>query len=157
GLLDSRTDVLTSIHIVLQLLMVSGAVLLFAAFQRTALPYMLSVLAAVVVMMFLIMIFRHLIPRIITYRNPEALAVPLFPVVNALDVMLTPISCLLMSGLNYFHREGSDEPAKEEEASEEEIQAVIDAGQEEGILERDEGEMIQSIVPFGDKVAREVM
>ena len=49
------------------------------------------------------------------------------------------------------------EPAKEEETSEEEIQAFIDAGQEEGILERGEGEMIQSIVHFGDKVAREVM
>jgi CBS domain containing-hemolysin-like protein len=49
------------------------------------------------------------------------------------------------------------EPDKEEETSEEEIQAFIDAGQEEGILEQDAGEMIQSIVQFGDKVAREVM
>ena len=58
----------------------------------------------------------------------------------------------------YFHRwEAEMEPEKEEEASEEEIQAFIDAGQEEGILEHDEGEMIQSIVHFGDKVAREVM
>ena len=57
---------------------------------------------------------------------------------------------------NYFHRWEEDlEPAKDEEASEEEIQAFIDAGQEEGILEVDEGEMIQSIVQFGDKVARE--
>ena len=60
--------------------------------------------------------------------------------------------------LNYFHRwEEEMEPDKEEETSEEEIQAFIDAGQEEGILEHDEGEMIQSIVHFGDKVAREVM
>ena len=60
--------------------------------------------------------------------------------------------------MNYFHRaEEGAEPEKEEEASEEEIQAFIDAGQEEGILEQDEGEMIQSIVQFGDKVAREVM
>src|SRR5205823_14784981 len=60
--------------------------------------------------------------------------------------------------MNYFHRwEEQIEPNKEEEASEEEIQAFIDTGQEEGILERDEGEMIQSIVHFGDKLAREVM
>src|SRR5204862_8309215 len=59
---------------------------------------------------------------------------------------------------NYFHQwEQEVEPAKEEETAEEEIQAFIDAGEEEGILERDEGEMIQSIVHFGDKVAREVM
>ena len=65
---------------------------------------------------------------------------------------------MFMSALNYFHRlEDQIEPAKEEEASEEEIQAFIDAGQEEGILERDEGEMIQSILQFGDIVARDVM
>jgi CBS domain containing-hemolysin-like protein len=60
--------------------------------------------------------------------------------------------------MNYFTRwEAENESEKEEEASEEEIRAFIDAGQEEGILERDEGQMIQSIVHFGDKVAREVM
>jgi len=157
-LLETRTDVLTSIHILVQLLMVSGAVLLFAALQRTSLPYGLSVLTAVAVMMLLIMIFRQLIPRIITYRNPEAVLVYLFPILNAVHLILTPISRLLMAGLNYFHRtEQGAEPEKEEEASEEEIQAFIDAGQEEGILERDESEMIQSIVQFGGKVAREVM
>jgi CBS domain containing-hemolysin-like protein len=60
--------------------------------------------------------------------------------------------------MNYFQSwEEEVEPAKVAEASEEEIQAFIDAGQEEGILESDEGELIQSIVHFGDKVAREVM
>src|SRR5207302_4228581 len=71
---------------------------------------------------------------------------------------LRPVSLLLISALHYFHQwEQEVEPAKEDETSEEEIQAFIDAGEEEGILERDEGEMIQSIVHFGDKVAREVM
>src|SRR5262249_8107105 len=71
---------------------------------------------------------------------------------------IRPVSFPLASALNYFRRWEEDiEPAKEEETSEEEIQAFIDAGQEEGILEHDEGEMIQSIVHFGDKVAREVM
>ncbi len=157
-LLDTRAEVLTSIHILIQLLMVSGAVLLFAVFERTAMPYTGSVLAAVVVLMFFILIFRHLIPRIITYRNPEAVLVHIFPILRTVHLTLTPISRLLMSGLNYFHRpEAGAEPEKEEEASEEEIQAFIDAGQEEGLLERDESEMIQSIVQFGDKVAREVM
>src|SRR5207247_129598 len=75
-----------------------------------------------------------------------------------ISIQMFPVSGVLMSVLNYFHRiEEQKEPAKEEEASEEEIQAFIDAGQEEGILERDEGEMIQSILQFGDIVARDVM
>ena len=54
-----------------------------------------------------------------------------------------------MSVLNRFHRwDEETESEDEEEASEQEIQAFIDAGQEEGILEQDEGAMIQSIVPI---------
>src|SRR5215467_9813519 len=157
-LLDSRIEVLTSIHIVIQLLMVSGSVLLFGALQRLPIPYSVAIILAVILTMLAIIVFRHLIPRIITHRNPEAVLVHLFPVLQTVHLALDPVSRLLITGMNYFHRtEEGAEPEKVEEASEEEIQAFIDAGQEEGILEQDEGEMIQSIVQFGDKVAREVM
>jgi putative hemolysin len=157
-LLDTRAEVLTSIHIVIQLLLVAGAVLLFMALERRPIPYTASVIITVVVMMFVILIFRHLIPRIVTIRSPELVLIRLFPIFKVAHFTLSPLSRLLMSMLSYFRRlEEETEPANEEEASEEEIQAFIDAGQEEGILERDEGEMIQSIVHFGDKVAREVM
>src|SRR5437016_8326868 len=157
-LLDTRGEVLTSIHIVIQLLLVAGAVLLFTALEWRPIPYTASVIITVVVMMFVILIFRHLIPRILTIRSPELVLIRLFPIFRLAHFTLSPLSRLLMSMLRYFRRlEEEIEPAKEEEASEEEIQAFIDAGQEEGILERDEGEMIQSIVHFGDKVAREVM
>src|SRR5215467_10735235 len=157
-LLDGRIEVLTSIHIVIQLLMVAGSVLLFGALQRLPIPYSAAIILAVVLTMMAIIVFRHLIPRIITYRNPEAVLIHLFPVLQTVHLALDPVSRLLITGMNYFHRtEEGAEPEKVEEASEEEIQAFIDAGQEEGILEQDEGEMIQSIVQFGDKVAREVM
>jgi CBS domain containing-hemolysin-like protein len=45
----------------------------------------------------------------------------------------------------------------EEEASEREIQAYLEAGQAAGILEGEEGEFFQSLVDFFDTVAREVM
>ncbi len=40
---------------------------------------------------------------------------------------------------------------------EEEIQSLIDEGEQQGLLTEDEGEMIQSIFSFRDKVAREIM
>jgi putative hemolysin len=157
-LLESRAEVLISIHILIQLLLVSGAVFLFTAFQHRQIPYAVTVLITVVVMMVVILVFRHLIPRIVTMRSPELALLRVFSIFRITHFVLGPISRLLMGALNYFHRwEEEMEPAKEEEASEEEIQAFIDAGQEEGILEHDEGEMIQSIVHFRDKVAREVM
>ena len=158
ALLETRAEVLMSIHIVIQMLLVFGAVLLFGAFERRQVRYVPGVLGTVIVMMFVILIFRHLIPRIITMRNPEIVFLRLFPIFKVAHFTLRPFSRPLMAALNYFHRWDEEmEPPKEEEASEEEIQAFIDAGQEEGILEHDEGQMIQSIVHFGDKVAREVM
>lgn len=158
ALLETRLEVLMSIHVVIQLLLVSGAVLLFGVFQRRQIPYIGGALGTIVVMIFVILIFRHLLPRILTMRNPEIVLLRLFPVFKIIHYTLRPFSRPLTAALNYFYRwEEEIEPVKEEETSDEEIQAFIDAGQEEGILERDEGQMIQSIVHFGDKVARELM
>ncbi|HUJ15711.1 MAG TPA: hemolysin family protein [Thermoanaerobaculia bacterium] len=44
-----------------------------------------------------------------------------------------------------------------EQVTEEEVQAFIDVGEEEGILEPSEGKMVHSVVEFGDRVARELM
>jgi CBS domain containing-hemolysin-like protein len=157
-MLETRGEVLTSVHIIIQLLLVAGAVFVVTLFERRELRYVVSVLGTVGVMMFVILVFRHLLPRIITMRSPEGVLLRLFPIFKIAHSALRPVSLLLISALNYFHQwEREVEPAKEEETSAEEIQAFIDAGEEEGILERDEGEMIQSIVHFGDKVAREVM
>jgi len=45
----------------------------------------------------------------------------------------------------------------EEEVTDEEVQAYIDVGEEEGIIEASEGKMLQSIVDFGDRLAHEIM
>jgi CBS domain containing-hemolysin-like protein len=53
----------------------------------------------------------------------------------------------------------TDDAAAAEEAptSAENIEALISAGTEEGLIEEEDRELIQSVVEFGDKVVREVM
>ncbi|HEX7420389.1 MAG TPA: hemolysin family protein [Thermoanaerobaculia bacterium] len=51
----------------------------------------------------------------------------------------------------------ADAAAAEEEPTQDEVQAYIDVGEEEGILEKSEGKMLQQIVDFGDRLARELM
>ncbi len=50
-----------------------------------------------------------------------------------------------------------EQAEEDEEPTEAEVQAFIDVGEDEGILEASEGKMIQSVVEFGDRVARELM
>lgn len=49
------------------------------------------------------------------------------------------------------------EPEEQREASEEEIDALIEEAEEEGIIEKEEGELLKSVVEFGDTIVREIM
>jgi CBS domain containing-hemolysin-like protein len=159
SLLESRTEVLLSIHLLIQSLMVAGAVFLFAAFNRRQVPYVAGMPGTIVLMFVLIVVFRQLIPRLVVARNPEMILIYLFPVFRLCVLLMRPFARLMTAVLNYFHswEEEIGPDKKEEEATEAEIQAFIDVGQEEGILADAEGEMIQSIVHFGDKIVREIM
>ena len=45
----------------------------------------------------------------------------------------------------------------EEDPSEAAVEALIEAGEEEGIIEESDRDLVRSAVEFGDKVVREVM
>jgi len=157
ALLESRTEVLMSLHLLIQSIMVAAAVFLFAAFNRRE-AYAAGMPGTIGLMFVLIILFRQLIPRLVAARNPELVLIYMYPLFRICSMLMRPIARLMTLVLNYFHSwEEEKDPAKEVEASEEEIQAFIDAGQEEGILEHSEGEMIQSIVHFGEKTVREIM
>lgn len=51
----------------------------------------------------------------------------------------------------------AEEAAVDEEPTEEAVQAYIDVGEEEGILEGPEGRLVHQIVDFGDRMAHELM
>ena len=77
--------------------------------------------------------------------------------------LLRLVSPVLGPLLRIFGRESkADQPVttaedEDEEASEREIQAYLEAGQAAGIFEGEEGEFVESLVDFFDTVVREVM
>ena len=158
ALVENRSEVLLSVHLFIELLVVASAVFLFGAFGRREIPYVAGMPGTIAAIFLIVLIFRQLVPRVVATRRPEKVLLYLLPFLRFTHLLMLPFSSVLTRVMNYFQSwEEEVEPAKVAEASEEEIQAFIDAGQEEGILESDEGQLIQSIVHFGDKVAREVM
>jgi putative hemolysin len=105
-------------------------------------------------------IFRQIIPLFISTRDPEGTLLFLLPVIR-------PLLPLMAFAADPFHRlfdrsrrkeqelENGDED--EEQDAGDDIQAFIDVGEAEGILEEEEGELIQSILEFGDTRVSEVM
>lgn len=86
----------------------------------------------------------------------EFLLRQIFPVSHLFYFIFWPVLFPLRRVAERLDRE-SDEDEEPEAATEEEVQAFIDVGEDEGILEASEGKMIHSVVEFGDRVARELM
>jgi putative hemolysin len=157
ALAAARAEVLMVIHIAIQTLLVALAVLLTGTFLSYPLVPIAALPLAGATTLIIVLTFRQLIPRALALRSPDEALERLIPVLAIPYFILRPLARMITTLLNRFNQWDEIESEEEEEASEDEIQAFIDAGQEEGILEQDEGVMIQSIVQFGDKVALEVM
>jgi CBS domain containing-hemolysin-like protein len=100
-------------------------------------------------------IFREALPHIAARKSPERVLLALLPAYRIYARIALPVSWPLSRLVRAFV--GPDGVNEDERASEEEVQAFIETGEEEGILEGDEGRMVQSIVDLGDKVVREIM
>ena len=110
-------------------------------------------LVALGTMLAVFLVFRETLPNIIARKNPERVLLTLLPAYRVYEKIVAPVSRPLSRFVGVFVEEDEDEEA----VTEEDVQAFIEAGEEEGILEGDEGRMVQSIVDLGDKVVREVM
>ncbi len=103
-------------------------------------------------------VFGRLVPEALALRYTEPLALALIRPMQVMSVALAPfvrfavvLSNLLSIPMGGQKREGATL------VTEEEIKTMVDAGQEEGLIEEGEKAMILSVLDFGDTVAREVM
>jgi putative hemolysin len=109
-----------------------------------------------------ILVFEHVLPMLIMRRNPERVLEFLLPPFDYAARFLHPLTGtlvrLLVEGRRDRERQGTQTvtAAAEEEAGEA-AHAYLEAGEEQGLIERDERRLLQSIVDFGDTLVREVM
>jgi len=102
------------------------------------------------------------LPMLIMRRNPERVLEFLLPPFDYAARFLHPLTGtlvrLLVEGRRDRERQGTQTvtTASEEEAGEA-AHAYLEAGEEQGLIERDERRLLQSIVDFGDTLVREVM
>ena len=97
----------------------------------------------------------HLIPQIVYRKTDGRGLAALVPVFRVLALLARPLTWIVEFLQSLFEL-GRPAPG-EETAAEEHIEALISAGEEEGIIEEGDRELIQSVVAFGDKTVREVL
>ena len=152
----SRERAALSMTVLTQLCMASIGVLIGYVLFMEKRWVVLDLVQAAVSLIFIIVIFHQLLPYLFFVRTKGEWLASWAPVLRMLIYLSLPATLILSFGLSVASltkEHGEKEPEHPSEA----VDALIEAGQEEGILEESDRDLIQSVVEFGDKTVREVM
>ena len=111
-------------------------------------------LAAVVLTMIAV---SFALPQLLYRRTGGQWLLPLVPILRIFALVARPAVALLAFFQSLIDLTDDTAATAEEPTSAENIEALISAGTEEGLIEENDRKLIQSVVEFGDKVVREVM
>jgi putative hemolysin len=157
--LEDKMQILVPLHLGAQILLITVAILTTHVCVRTWAAHGLIYSFAVVIS--ISALFRLLIPRLLTQNDSEKKLAVLLRVFRPFHGVLHFIAFPLSEVLNLFKRmheeikENSN--SDDEEATGEEIQAYLEIGENQGILQEEDTKLIQSVVEFGNTLVREVM
>ena len=157
--LENRARFGFAISATIQILLVVVAVLI-TSISLSVFSDPRFVLVGLVAGLILAGIFRQLVPLFISAQNPEATLLFLLPVIRPFFPLMAFIADPFQKLFDRSKRKDQDpenSANEEEEDDGGDLQALIDVGEAEGILEEEEGQLIQSIIEFGETRVSEVM
>ena len=153
-LIDDRPKYINLI-VLLRITCETAATVLLVAFLYEDLGLNWGLLAAAAIMVVVSFVAIGVGPRTVGRQHAYSIALAAVLPLQAISVLLTPISRLLVLIGNALTpgRGFRNGPF----ASEIELREVVDLAQQRGVVADDERRMIQSVFELGDTVAREVM
>jgi len=104
-----------------------------------------------------VVIAMHFIPDMLLYRTNGRWLIPLLPLIRASLVLVWPVRVFLEGAESLARISETETEKTEEQRTEEGIEALVEAAEEEGIIEPEQAELIEQVVEFSDKRVREVM
>jgi CBS domain containing-hemolysin-like protein len=101
-----------------------------------------------------LLVFGEIGPKIYASRASDTFALAVAPIILFLSKLFTPVIWLVERVSPSL---GIGKDTAEPAVTEDEIKEWIDVGQEDGTIEKEEQEMLYSVLEFGDTTAREIM
>ncbi len=145
-----------SMAVLVQMIMAAIALLIgFAVFRDNAWS-IYEVLQATLALVMVVILFYRFLPFLFFSRTQGQWLVRWAWLLRALIYLVLPVTLVLgfLQSVTALTREHVDEtPDTQSEA----VDALIEAGEEEGILDKSNRDMIQSVVEFSEKTVREAM
>jgi CBS domain containing-hemolysin-like protein len=110
---------------------------------------------AVLVVVLVVVFCNQVIPWLLFERTRGRWAVRLLWPIRMLLWLMTPITVVIRFFFSVVTL--AETPATPQEEAAVDVEALLEAGEEEGILEETDRDLVRSAVEFGDKLVREVM
>ena len=131
-----------------------------ASLSQLGIPYAqsISLIVITIILSYFTLVFGELVPKRIALQKSEQIAMLSVRPIVFVFKFAKPFVKLLSLSTNVLLRViGMSDTDLEEKVSREEIKSLVDAGEEYGVINQIEKEMINSIFDFDDKLAKEVM
>lgn len=118
-----------------------------------------NVSASLAIVMAVIAIVDQLIPFRLVARHdePEVILAQWLPFMRLCVYLALPLTFPILVSTTIARLLEPIQDKDEEPSAQENIQELIEAGRQEGLIEKSESDLIQSVMEFTDKVVREVM
>jgi CBS domain containing-hemolysin-like protein len=151
-----RSRAALSMAVLTQLLMAAIAMLMGFAVFRDGTWSADEVLEAALALLLIVIVFNRFLPYVFFSRTAGKWLGWWVVVLRVLIYVVLPVTLVLgfLQSVTSLTREHS-EPQPETQA--EAVDALIEAGQEEGILDESNRDLIQSVVQFSEKTVRDAM
>lgn len=110
------------------------------------------------ILTFLILIFGEVTPKTLATIKADSIALAIAGIIDVLMKILTPVIFIinkLSIGLLFLLRINPKDGSQQ--MTEEELRTIVDVGQETGVIENEERNMIHNLFDFGDAEAKEIM
>ncbi len=113
---------------------------------------------ATILVTVVILIFGEIVPKVLAKQHADMVARFVCLPIRVLTVILIPIVGIVMALLFVLRKIwGSDRSDDEPTVTEEELSSIIDTVEEEGVIDEQQSELLQSTLEFHDTTVEEIM
>ena len=113
---------------------------------------------ATILVTVVILIFGEIIPKTLSKQNADTVVRFVAIPTRILTIILTPLVFIIMSLLFLLRKIwGKDHEDDAPTVTEEELVSIIDTIEEEGVINEEQGELLQSTLDFGDTTIEKIM
>ena len=131
--------------------------------ERINIPYgsVILIIFTAFILCYLTLVFGIMVPKKMALKNPEKVAMKSAKIVNIAFKFMKPfinlISCSTNALIALLGLKEANYTNVQDKISKEEIKSLVNTSKEQGILNAYEKDMIEGIIEFDNKIAKEVM